>query len=678
VPIVTDTWVAGVSSVGADLRGEINPDGLPTNARFEYIPDAAFQANLSSVPPQDPFAGAVVTPVGGKAIGEGSAPVALAQRVGGLKAGGSYHFRVAATNSAGTTLGPARAFTIRQPGEISLLLDGRAWEMVSPVDKNGGEIQDPGGVFGGGVWQAAEAGGAVTYSSLSSFGNGEGAPGASQYVSRRGSGGWGTENVTTAAPAGTFELGSDGVTYQLFSGDLARGIVLDPQRCETAPCPRRYLLRQSSTGSLSASPAAADLTLAGADADLSHVVLSTEGNLYAWSGGALTLLNLLPGETQGAPGATLAAQGANSISANGTRTYFESEGNLYLRDGSETVQVDEGVGGGGTFQAATADGGVAFFTKAEHLYRYVVASGVATDLTPAGGVVGMLGASADGTYLYYLTAAGLFLQHGAAEPIQVADAADASNYPPSTGTSRVAANGNLAFLSSAALSEFDSGGFSEVYLYSPAAAGLTCASCNPSGARPLGASTIPGAVANGSRPEATRLYKPRVLSSAGNRIFFDSSDALVLADTNNRPDVYEWEAQGLGSCSKAGGCIGLVSDGRAENGAVFLDASGEGADAFFVTDGSLVGADPGAGDVYDARIGGGFPEPVSPSPCEADNCQVLPDEPADPGLGTDFLRSEGNPPVKFPKAKRHHRKRHHKARKHRKHHPGRHRGGHRG
>ena len=79
--------------------------------------------------------------------------------------------------------------------------------MVSPVDKNGGAIQGFGQNFGGGVLQAAAGGdGAVTYSSASSFGDGaQGAPAASQYLSRRGAGGWSTENITAPhrSPAAT-------------------------------------------------------------------------------------------------------------------------------------------------------------------------------------------------------------------------------------------------------------------------------------------------------------------------------------------------------------------------------------------------------------------------------------------------------------------------------------------
>jgi hypothetical protein len=276
--------------------------------------------------------------------------------------------------------------------------------------------------------------------------------------------------------------------------------------------------------------------------------------------------------------------------------------------------------------------------------------------------VGVLGASADGAYLYYLSNAGLFLEHGGTTT-KVAAGADASDYPPATATARIAADGNLAFLSSTALTGVATGGFSEVYLYAPATASLSCVSCRPSGATPLGASSIPGAVANGKLADATRIYKPRALSAAGNRVFFDSADAVVLSDTNKDQDVYEWQAQGVGNCNKAGGCVALISSGRAEGGATFLDASADGADAFFVTDGSLLSTDPGAADVYDARIGGGFPLPQQPIACVADACQVVPGEPAGPAVGTGFYGAEANPPVKFPKARKH-RKKHHKKKHH--------------
>lgn len=596
------------------------------------------------------------------------------------------------------------------------LPDSRGWGMVSPVDKNGGQVDLPGTFAGGGVLQAAAGGGAITYSSSSSFGDGaQGAPAGSQYIARRGSNDWSTENITTPLLSGSYGAEPNGVPYQFFSSDLARGLLLNGSHCRgggegcavpNPPLPgtgapagfQNYYLRDNTTGSFEAlvgdndlgatsvGPAQFDLALAGANPELRHVVLSTCAaltsdavevvgadpescdatlpNLYEWSAGQLSLLNFLPGEAQGTPGAALAAQ-AGAVSADGSRVYWTDGANLYLRAGGQTKQVDTAAGGGGTFQTAAADGSVAFFTKGEHLWRYDAGNEVGSDLTPSGGVQGVLGASDDGSYVYYLTMAGLFLRQGATTT-KVADTADSSNYPPTTGTARVSADGtHLAFVANAG-----------VYLYDAVGPTLVCASCRSSGP-PIGPSTIPGAIPNGKGLSATDSYKPRALSADGRRLFFDSKDALVVTDTNAASDVYEWEAQNEGSCIRASGCVALISSGRAKGGAFFVDASADGSDAFFLTDDSLVASDPGSIDLYDARVGGGFTEPPEPIPCEGDACQSLPPEPVDPVLNT-LITGLGNPPVHYAKPRRHrrahphphphphrHRHRHHRHRGHR-------------
>jgi hypothetical protein len=675
-PQIGPNWTSGVGTTAATLNAEIDPDGLATTYHFSYLSEAAYQANLSQG--QEGFSGAAGAPSGADPdIGSGTTFVTVAQSIGSLSFDTTYRYRVQASNSAGTEVGAARLFTTEAFGGGPVLLDDRAWEMVSPLDKGGGQVQGPGGSFGGGTIQAAAGGSALTFSSLSSFGaDAQGAPAASQYVARRGAGGWATQNITPATVAGAYGDEPDGVPHQLFSPDLARALMLDGLCAAGDPCPRRYSLRETASGAFTTSPEEPDLRFAGATADLGQVVLSTcaaltadaiavplgggcdpaQANLYRWSAGGLSLINLLPAAAQGTPGAALAAQ-AGAVSADGTRVYWTLASNLYLREGATTKQIDATVGGGGTFETASLTGSVAFFSKAGHLYRYEAASSTATDLTPGGGLQGVLDASADGAYVYYLTSGGLFLRHGAT-PTEVADAADAGNYPPATGTARVSPDGtHLAFLSSASLTGYDNrrqeAGAAppgppqtEIFLYDAGTATLTCASCNPTGERPLGPSTIPGARPNGKGSTATRAYKPRVLSDDGHRLFFDSADSLALADTAKRPDVYEWEAQGAGTCQRAGGCVSLISRGRNSEGAGFLDASASGADVFFLTADSLVGADSGFADVYDAREGGGFPEPEKPIECLGDACQFLPSEPEDPQPGT-LVPSVGNPPLRI-------------------------------
>ncbi len=563
------------------------------------------------------------------------------------------------------------------------LLDDRGWEMVSPVEKNGGEIQGFGAIAGGGFLQAAANGDSATFSSTSSFGAGaKGAPVASQYIARRGAGSWTTENVTLPTLSGAYGEDPVGVPYRLLSGDLARGLVFNGRRCDEAEeCLRSYSLRVSAGGALTLSPEEPDLLFAGASPDLRHVILSTcaaltpgamevpegEGcdpdtpNLYDWSNGQLRLINLLP-HVLSTSGAALAAP-AGAVSSDASRVYWRDleTGNLMLAEGSITKQVDDEAGSDGSFEAATPDGSIALFTAAGHLYRDSAVTDSSTDLTPAGGVLGVLGASETAVHVYYQSTAGLQLWY-AGTTTQIApgaDATDPSNFPPATGAARVSADGTrLAFVSEASLTGYDNTDQdtgepdSQVFLYDATANGgagsLTCVSCNPSGVQPIGPSSIPGAIANGKGPLATQAYKPRALVAGGRRVFFDSLDALVTQDTNNDDDVYEWEAQGTGTCTQPGGCVNLISSGRSEDGASFVDASEGGRDVFFLTDGSLVPSDPlGTFDLYDAREGGGFPIPEDPIPCEGDACQPLPSPPEDPTPGTQ-VPTPGNPPVRFP------------------------------
>jgi hypothetical protein len=692
-PSVIGSWPTDVGTESVTLRAEINPNGLATTYLFEYTTEAEYRVKG--------FIGATKQPQLQISIGKGT----VFQRVRGLAADTAYRFRVI-TTSTDTTVGPLRSFKTDEPEPLFSLPDGRGWEMVSPPAKNGGEIQSFGRNRGGGVIQAAAQGSAITYTSASSFADPQGSPGPGQYVSTRGEGPqWATDNITLPMLSGTYpEAPDSGVPYQLFSGDLSGGLVSNGRRCRTSvttQCPvenaplagsgapagyRNYYLRNSSSGSFEAllqgpdigglalGPSDFELAFAGATPDLAHVILSTcaaltpeasevpgpegecdaaEQNLYEKTGTSLKLINLLPAQAGGTPGATLAAQ-SRAISADGSRVYFHLNGNLYLRDGAVTKQVDQSAGGGGHFETASLDGSTAYFSKAGHLYRWTAASGAATELalTPTAGLAGVLGTSDDGAYLYYLTSAGLYLNRGATTTTQVAPQADPAGAPPTTGNARISADGRrLLFLSEAELTPYDNRNIAgdapepEVYLFTApgtAGAGIVCASCNPSGERPIGPASLPGAAPNGSGQNAPHAYKPRVLSADSKRVFFDSFDALAIGDTNRDRDVYQWEALGSGDCTRPAGCVKLISSGRAEGGASFLDASASGADAFFLTDGSLVPGDTGVTDVYDARIGGGSPGTDPAIPCFGDACQALPPQPADPATGTRRQKPSGN------------------------------------
>ncbi len=239
-------------------------------------------------------------------------------------------------------------------------------------------------------------------------------------------------------------------------------------------------------------------------------------------------------------------------------------------------------------------------------------------------------------------------------------------------TSRVSPNGSyLAFMSDKSLTGYDNEDVTgaghmdeEVYLYyageedEPASESLVCASCNPTGARPVGvhdlgistaegvgllvdrddtwaeaskeedsahwlAGSIPGWTA---LDDLTAIYQSRYLSNSG-RLFFDSPDHLVPGATGEKEKVYEYEPRGVGKCDGGGDCVALISAGASapdvtERESVFLDASANGNDVFFLTAEKLVSQDADSNfDVYDAHVcetASPCPPPATGStqPCE--------------------------------------------------------------
>ena len=699
-PIAGALWASQVDSRSATLSAEVDPNGSLTSGYFEYTPQATYDAKG--------FTGAKRINI--NVIGTEAGMFAVNfPTITGLSADTIYRYRLVLTNGKGQITKPTAApypfFRTAPTAGGPLLPDGRGWELVSPIDKNGGGIATPESIAAGGTLQAAAQGGLATYSSASSFAGGQGAPPASQYISTRSSSGWSTQNIIVPIFSGSYDIDSGGAPYRLFSTDLGRSLLLNGKGCrgEATGCPvpnptlpgtdapagfQNYYLRTTSSGGFEAllgpaetglsgqSASQFEVALAGTSEDLTHVVLAScakltasatsgcpgQANLYEFSGEVLKQLNSLPG-------ATLAAQGATAVSADGSRVYLYEGGNLYLRDGATLKQVDVEAGGGGSFQLASGDGSLAYFTKAGDLYRYGAVANTATKLTTSVDVQGVLGAASNGSNLYYLRSDGLYrcaaanaaAANGCDGATKIAAAADASDYPPANGTSRVSDDGaKLLFVSTTPLEDHNANTYdntdlgsgeadSEVYLYD-AAVGLTCVSCNPTNGRPTGPSSIPGAVGNGAGLTA---YKPRVLTDGGKRVFFDTGDALIPGDTNTQgaggggvPDVYQWEAQGEGSCTRAEGCVSILSSGRDATPSLFADASADGSDAYFLTGSSLVGRDPGAIDLYDARIGGGLPEGGEGIPCEGDSCQALPPEPTEPTLTT-LLSGPGNPPVHY-------------------------------
>ncbi|HWY18941.1 MAG TPA: hypothetical protein VNY27_09565 [Solirubrobacteraceae bacterium] len=113
--------------------------------------------------------------------------------------------------------------------------------------------------------------------------------------------------------------------------------------------------------------------------------------------------------------------------------------------------------------------------------------------------------------------------------------------------------------------------------------------------------------------------RSRAISSDGSRVVFMTAAALSPKAGNGRLNVYEWHKEAGWSVGK----VALVSSGNAltSDGEPIITASGR--DIFFTSSAGLVPADTdGRADVYDARLGGGFPaEPAPRQPCSGDACQ---------------------------------------------------------
>jgi hypothetical protein len=198
----------------------------------------------------------------------------------------------------------------------------------------------------------------------------------------------------------------------------------------------------------------------------------------------------------------------------------------------------------------------------------------------------------------------------------------------------------------------------EVYLYDAATGQLTCASCSPNGAPPVGVHDV-GAVNDGKSQEGIgllvdrsqiwaeageenstadhhlagsvpgwtpisvsgALYQSRYLSNDG-RLFFNSPDQLAPGASGQKEMVYEYEPNGAGSCASDGGCVALISGGDSEHEQAFLDASASGNDVFFLSTEPLAPNPEDSLSVYDAHVC----ESTSPCPTSAKEASVACDE----------------------------------------------------
>jgi hypothetical protein len=450
-PAIELESVSSVTSATAQLGAKINPKGSSTHYYFQYITKAAYEANE----PAERFAGATEAPLGGTDIPASQEALGAGASLVGLQPDSEYHYRVIATShcepehpeelcQATGEDKSFRTFPVEAPG----LPDNRAWELVSPAQKNGGEVFpaelgdvgcqvecNPGFFAQTFPMQSSSGGEAVVYEGFP-FSSTEGAARVNEYISRRDEkSGWQTTILAPALFNSTHGL------YTAFNDELTQGILFQPNPSLTPEAPSEYanLYTQPTSNPSSLTPLLGfeppdrapgfgnnvfNIEYVGASDDFTHLFFAAndaltgetpfapeavdggaEGfkgnNLYESVGGELRLVNVLPGNEETVPGARFGPVAANTISADGSRAFWSDQaGQVYVREnGESTIAIPDP----GKYLSASDDGSRVLFANG-HLYD--LETEAITDLTGGeGGFEGIAGQSDDLSRIYFVDTA---------------------------------------------------------------------------------------------------------------------------------------------------------------------------------------------------------------------------------------------------------------------------------
>lgn len=147
-PTVTTLAADNVTSTSATLHGQVNPNLLATDAWFEYGTDNTF---------------GVFTKTENVPIGSGSAVVPVNKDISSLAPGGTYYFRVAASNATGEQKGTGRSLSTLNPPPVANAGPDNTVEMGQTVTLNGSGSTTPFGTITSYLWTQV-AGTAATLS----------------------------------------------------------------------------------------------------------------------------------------------------------------------------------------------------------------------------------------------------------------------------------------------------------------------------------------------------------------------------------------------------------------------------------------------------------------------------------------------------------------------------------
>ncbi len=384
--------------------------------------------------------------------------VTLAVLVGGLVFGNVLApVATAAPEIAGESSAacPNEQLRAEQPYGLELP-DCRAYEMVLPVETAGNNAVNPPGSNVGSSSRAAVSGEGLVFQSLGAFAGSKSSRFNNEYLATRGREGWSTRSL---APPYEVDAIDTFAPYEgmFFTPELSEGVAETALPNPGGPALFNSYLVDLADGayrplsdSLEGSESSLENVVVGASTDLSHVVVN---NVESIDGRVVEVTvnnngEPMSGASVGA-GPTYRRDAWHAVSANGSRIFFTSEGQLYVRMNVEqpqspmeggrcavpadacTVAVSasqrtpEDPAGPqlARYWGASADGSKVFFVSsaeltndaytgaadnADNLYEYDLESGRLTDLsvddTDADGaaVQGVVQISEEGTYVYFV------------------------------------------------------------------------------------------------------------------------------------------------------------------------------------------------------------------------------------------------------------------------------------
>ncbi len=712
-PEVVSVAAAGISEEEAELHATIKPNGGETHYVFEYLSQQEYEEAGNSFAGAKVAGEGSILPTAQEAevkapISGLSPETEYRFRVVAANGKGQDEEEATFTTYSDAPITTQCPEAIRS-SYSALLPDCRAYELVTPADTNG---RPPRGIgFVGDQFATLEAspqGEAVSFlvegGVIPGF-EGTGSFSGDLYHVARTSNGW---NTQLAGPSGAETISVDegstspdqGLSFWNATREGSAVIGGKGTRYVRYPDGHSALIGR---GSLGTDPRArGKLITAGG----THIVFQTvdfNGDqpiqleedapptgteaVYDRTPDEVThVVSLLPGDETPKAGEDAKYVGA---SPDGNGIAFTIGKELYLRVGDQTTyEIGESV----EFAGVSEGGARIFYVEGGNLIAFDVALEEDVVFAETGNAV-PVNVSADGTRAYFASTTAIV---GSSENPheEVAQAGKENLYLSEEGTirfvatvserdvvgesrpnsgqidglglwtlavtsghlaidpSRATSNGTtLLFSSRANLDGYEHKEVPEIYRYDSVDNRLHCVSCIPTKVPATGGAELESYEEGQDDPQPFNFsgFVPN-LSPNGRRAIFESTEALVSYDNDEVQDVYEWEEQGVGTCTRSGGCVYLISSGESGQANYLYGVSQSGSDVFFTTADVLAAGDGNTLSIYDARAGGGFAAEVEGGrpPCtEATECSGLPSPPpVFPAMETEGAPVPSPPPSK--------------------------------